>query len=101
MPTASVIAAALTNHAARAKSLWIDGLDVLLEPGQTGMPYGCPIETIEVTEAGPGGVSSLNFDIIDLASEVVMAEGQLVRFWDHTLDAPLFLGFIQSWAYQP
>ena len=76
--------------------LTIDGLDVLKLPGQSGNSYGTDPTSVQMTEAGSGTVSSLSFEITDPAAQVTLAVGQFVRFWDITLDVPIFTGWIES-----
>jgi hypothetical protein len=101
MPLAPTIAAALMIPASHAWSLWIDGLDVIRKPGTTGNGYGTLIETVEVTEAGPGRVSAMTFTIEDPLIEVTVASGAYVVLWDHTNDVPAFAGFLMTPRYQP
>jgi hypothetical protein len=96
MALGAVLAAALTDHSARAKGLYVGGQDVLLEPGTGGNRMGTPIESVTVTEAGWNGVSSMTFRIEDPALEVSLSDGIEVRFHNITLDYPIFLGFIQT-----
>ena len=96
MGSAAVIAAALTDHSAKAKALWVGGLDVLREPGTgSGTLYGTPIESIQVEEAGAGQVSSMTFTVDDPGLELSFVEGQEVLFQDLTRDVPIFRGYLQ------
>lgn len=99
MPTASIIGAALNPATAKTHSLTIGGLDVLYEPGS--FRYGVPRDTITLTEAGPGGISSLVFTIVDPSKLVTLAENDVVRFWNLTDNVPLFTGFVGSWTPRP
>lgn len=102
MPLAGVIGASLAvGLTAPARSLWIGGLDVVLKPGTPGNKYGVPIETVDITEAGPGGVSSMTFTIDDPLLEVTLAEGQFVRLFNHLRGLPEFAGLIQGWTIRP
>lgn len=99
---AAVIATQLTDHSARSKRLCFDGQDMLLsDRTATANRAGIPLETITVTEQGPGGVSSLSCSIDDPLIAVQLAEGQAVEYWDITRDRPLFLGFIQALSIYP
>lgn len=101
MPNAAVVAAALTNHAARSKLLAIGGVDVVFQPGASGNGYGVPIDTVEVIESGPGGVSSLTAIASDPGIALLLTDGQDVRFHDLVNDVPIFTGWLQSWGYVP
>lgn len=98
MPLAPAIAAALNvGLPTRTKALWINGLDVLKEPGTPGNRPGVPIESIELTEAPPGQVSRLSFTIEDPTGAWSFAAGNVV-YQDLTRDVPLFRGFIDDIA---
>lgn len=101
MAVAAIVATALTDRSVRSKTLTLDGLDLVLRPGTTGNSYGVPIETVHVLEAGPGGVSTMEFTVEDPNIEIILDEGQRVNFWDVTRDAPIFSGFVQSWRFVP
>lgn len=94
MPLAPVIAAALTTGGPHAYSLWINGLDVLREPGAPGNRFGVPIETISIEELAPGGVSGMTFTIKDPQAQLTVAGGDYVLMWDHVNDVPLFAGWV-------
>lgn len=102
MPLASMRSNNLGGSAAGpTKSLYIDGLDVLKQPGTSTNRYGVPIETCSVTEAGPGGISGMSFTLEDPSISLPPPQpGQWVRFQDHTNDRPIFLGFLQSFSPQ-
>lgn len=89
------------NELARSRALYLDGTDVLLAPGSGGNRVGVPIDTCEVIEQGPGGVSSMRFDIEDPEGLVMLQEGQEIRFHDIVNDRPIFLGWLQSWDERP
>jgi hypothetical protein len=101
MAVGAVLAAALTNHAPRSKLLTIGGVDVVFQPGSTGNGYGVPIETVEVIESGPGGVSSMAAVTSDPAIALLLTDGQDVRFHDLVNDVPIFTGWLQGWGYVP
>ena len=65
MPNAAVVAAALTDHSAHPFALWVGGVDWIKQPGVAGNLFGVPLDSIEVTENGPGGVSSLRCSVED------------------------------------
>jgi hypothetical protein len=97
MAMGAVLAAALTDHSARSKGLYIAGVDVIKQPGGG---YGVPIESVEVIEAGPGGVSSMTCRIDDPNIALTISAGMDVRFHDITNDVPIFLGWVQHWSYK-
>lgn len=99
MAVAAILAAALTDHSARSKGLYLDGLDVIVAPGTRS--YGVPIETIEVEENGPGGVSAMQFAIDDPLKLVTVAEGMAVRYVDLVNDYTIFDGWVSHWDVVP
>lgn len=101
MAVAAVLAAALTNHAARSRGLYVGGVDVTFEPGSGGNRYGVAIESIVVTESGPGGVSSMTFTIDDPLIEVAIEDGLGVRYEDLGRETTTFLGFVQAFSIEP
>lgn len=101
MALGAILAAALTDHSPRSKGLYLDNFDVIRQPGTTGNLYGVPIESVHVTEVGPGGVSSMEFEIDDPQLAVTVTEGMIVRFHDITRDRPIFTGFLQDWHVRP
>lgn len=68
-------------------SLHLEGCDII---GQV------PIESIAITEAGPGGVSSMSFSVDDSTSVLTISDGAEVRMWDYTRDLPMFFGWVES-----
>lgn len=97
MPLAPAIGASLSaGLAAPPRSLFVGGLDVLKRPGMAGNDYGTPIETITVREAGPGGVSSMEFVIDDPKLELAFDDAAEVVYVNHALSRPDFRGFVQS-----
>lgn len=102
MPAAAVVGAALTDGSAKAKSLWIAGLDVLRQPGgPTGSLYGVKESTIELVERFPGMVSSLSFQITDPMARVAVAKGDTILYFDHASGLPLFRGWVDTWSPAP
>lgn len=101
MALGAVLATALTDRARRSKGLYLGGVDVASERGAVGNRVGVPIESVSVTEAGPGGVSSMTFSVDDPGLGVGIARGMDVRFHDHVTDAPDFLGFVQGYTVAP
>lgn len=79
--------------------LFVGGTDVLKD--YTGAAYGVPLESIEVTEAGPGSVSSMTFRIDDPSKLMALAEGQEARFYDFTNSVTEFLGYVDHWSSTP
>lgn len=100
MGLGAIVGAALTDHSSRAKGLYVDGLDVLAEPA-TPKRYAVPLESIEVVEAGAGGVSSMTFRVEDYARVLAIGPGQAVRYHDHALDYPMFAGWVQRKEVAP
>jgi hypothetical protein len=76
--------------------LTLDGVDVLKNPTTTGNTFGASIESIALSEAGPGQVSRLSFTLDDPAGEVGLQEGASVWFMDLARDVPLFAGWVES-----
>jgi len=104
MVSPAMIATQLGGGAAGpARALWLDGLDILKQPGSAANRYGVPIESIDVEEAGPGGVSSMRFrlELPNPASGVTLVDGARVHFQDLANDLPTFYGFLQSWPSRP
>jgi len=92
----AVIATQLTDQSLRPWTLTVGGVDVL---GLNGSSYGVPIESVEVVEQGPNGVSSMHFRIWDPAKEVNLREMDEVEFWQQQgIDLPFFAGFVQEWT---
>lgn len=101
MALGAILGAALTDHSARSKGLYVGGVDVIDQPGSSGNLFGVPLETIEVTEAGPNGVSSMTFVIDDPNLAITVSDGMDVRYQDFTLNATTFYGFVQVWNIEP
>ena len=101
MALGPIIAASLNvGLPTRPRSLWVAGVDVLYQPGGTsGLKYGVSPESITVTEAAYGGVSSMSFVLEDPASTITISVGMMVNFWDHLRDMPVFAGWVQRLAY--
>lgn len=97
MVHAAIIGTALGGGVAGpTRSLWIDGLDVLRQPGTTGNGYSVPVKSIRVQEAGYGGVSSMTFTLNDPLAVVTLQEGATVRYHDHGTNLPDFVGWLQG-----
>ena len=106
MPLAPAIAASLNaGLPLRSRQLFIGGLDVTLKPqAGVGNRYGTIIESIRVTEAGPGAVSSMTFTVDDPQLEVTIAEGMIVRYQftpAGVVGLTEFLGIVQTWELIP
>lgn len=104
MVLAAVLGAALNSAATRAYGLYLDGFDVISEPA-TPIRYGVDVESIAVSVANAGGVSSMSFVIDDPFSLVTVTDGMFVRFTGLGTgavgSAPIFLGWVQSYTIAP
>ncbi|HEV8282348.1 MAG TPA: hypothetical protein VGQ02_10835 [Candidatus Limnocylindrales bacterium] len=94
----ALVAAIQGSVTAPPFSLWLNGLDVLRAPGAL---YGVPIDTIELVEKGPGGVSSLKFVIRDQLKDITIHEGDGILYQDNGNGRPLFKGWVQTWSPRP
>lgn len=101
MALAPIVAAALTDHSARAKMLTIAGVDVAKQPGTPGNLFGVDMGSVVVTEAGIAGASTMTFTIDDPLSAITISDGDPVHFQDLVADRPEFEGWIQSWTVVP
>lgn len=106
MPSAAIIGAALTDHSERFAGLWVGGVDVSKEPGGGEPGYGVEEHTIEVSEVGPGGVSSMTFTIDDPNSQIEVLAGMDVRYEIFgnaffSRFGPVFRGWVDSFTYTP
>lgn len=95
MPGIILQASGAVSHATTLYSLTVGGVDFNAS-GLATTPM-LDIETVEVEEQGPGGVSSLSGRIFDPTASITEPEDGYVEFWDDTNGWPLFAGFIQSW----
>lgn len=102
MPLAPPIAMSQgTAPAAFSGSLRMDGQEFMPFPG-SAPAVAVPVDSIELTEAGPGGISSLRFTIEDPGTTSPLPHnGSRVLFWDRTNDFPLFRGTVNSWHAIP
>lgn len=99
MPNAAVVAAALTDHSAHPYMLTQGGLDVIRQPGGSA---GVILESIRVTEAGPNGVSSMDYTIEDPLGVIpIPIDGTQILFQDVVSNHPEFLGYIQGVSVRP
>ena len=96
---APVLGAVCLANGTRARTLTVAGVEVLKQPGGTG--YGVETSSVSVDEAAPGAVSSMQFVIDDPAKAVTVNSGDMVRFWDHVRDVPIFTGFVDTVTYAP
>lgn len=96
MALGPVLAAALTDHSARTKSLTVGGLEMLNPVGTLGLRTGTLLDSVKVTEAMHGRVSSMSFTVDDPLVAITISEGMEVRFRDITNDVPIFLGFVET-----
>jgi len=101
MAGSGFIAAAVNTAAAHPWSLVVGGLDVIAEAGSPGNRLGTPIDTIRVTEAGPGGVSALVATVNDPAAAFAVAEGTEVSYWDLANNVCLFRGEVTNYGSDP
>jgi len=102
MPNAAIVAAALTDHSSHPFALWVGGVDMIKQPGTAGNLYGVPIDTIEITENGPGGVSSLRCSVEDPLNVLpIPTAGTEVVFMDIADDHPEFGGYVQAVDVRP
>lgn len=102
MVSAAIVNAALGGNAAGPpRALWLDGDNVLKQLGVSGNGYGVPVDSIEVTEAGPGGVSRMTFTIDDPLKAVTLRRGAEVQFHDLAGGHKDFHGWVQSWSLTP
>lgn len=104
MSLGAVTAAALTDHSARAKGLYVDGVDVAIQPALfpgAGNRMGAPISSVKVQELGPGGVSSMTFQVDDPSNAFAPIDGAEVRFQDLVQDYTIFRGWVQSYKSTP
>lgn len=95
MPLAPIIDTALGGGVpGRPWILTVGGIDVIKSAGGFGTPY----ESIELTEAGPGGVSSMTFDVEDPGITWSPQKRQEVIFSDLTNPHTEFHGWISGYG---
>ena len=97
MPTAALIATQLTDHSARPFTVTLGALDVT----RLANGGGVDIDTVSVTEQGPGGVSSMTFRVWDPDLAINVSDADPVEFWDNDNALPMFVGFVQTWSNKP
>ena len=97
MPSQAIIAAALTDHSAHSYSLWVDGLDMLYQPGQVkGSAYGAEIDSIQLSQGGPSANGTMSFILRDPSGNLQLQGAESVLFWDHVRDVPMFAGTVAT-----
>ena len=92
--------AAWTNDASEpafAREIYLQGMPITQQRGTIGNGYGVPFESVVFDEQGPGGVSSLSFQIEDPQNVITLSIGAEVRFYNVTRDRAEFTGWLQSW----
>jgi hypothetical protein len=89
---APVMVLGTTQAASRPRAIYVAGVDVGLSVDPS---------SIDVTEAGPGGVSSMSFVIDDPGIAYVIADGMDISFMDQVNGLPIFSGWVQAWSYLP
>lgn len=99
MALGAVLAAALTDASVRIAGLYLSGTDVIKGPAG-GNRYGVPIESIEVTEQGPGGISTMTFTIDDPIIEVETLPSAEVRF-EIFARGTMFRGWVDTFMRVP
>lgn len=97
MPGAALVATQLTDRTSRAYVLTINGVDMNVT-GQTSPSWRVPIETIDLEEEGPPGISGLSLTIWDPSLQVTLLEMAPVFFYSVTEGRTLFRGFVDSWS---
>lgn len=99
MPIAAPIAAALTDHSAHPWSLTVGGTDMAKLAAGAG--FGVPIESIRVREVGPGGVSSIEFNVDDPRAETWIADVAPIELVRHSDGDVAFRGTVDHWESSP
>lgn len=99
--TGTLIGGGIAGTGSHPFGLFMGSLDVLKET--TGPPngFGVDVRTIEITEAGPGGVSSMTFTIDDPGKEISIVAGTDVSFWNLTGNSCLFRGWVDHYSFRP
>lgn len=103
MALAGVAAAALCDFTSvRRYMLTIAGVDMILAPGNGGgNRAGISIDTVHVSQVGPGGVSKLDGTIDDPGSTITVSDGDEVQLWNLANNDPLFAGWIDHRGRRP
>ena len=96
---APILGAVCLANGTRGRTLTINGLEVLKKPGGSG--HGVSFDSIRVDEAAPGSVSSMQFVVDDPLKAVTVTVGEMVRFWDHIRNVPIFTGFVDAVTLAP
>jgi hypothetical protein len=95
MPGIILQASGAVSHATTLYSVTVGGVDFNAS-GLASTPM-LDIESVEVEEQGPGGVSSMQCRIFDPTATITEPADGFVEFWDDANGWPLFAGFVQSW----
>lgn len=93
MPLAAAVATQLTDHSARPYELVQNGVSVLTT--------SVPIETIRLMEAGPGAVSTLDYDFWDPSGTGSLQDDMPVEMIDVANGVPIFRGYVDTYAPSP
>lgn len=100
MALGAVLGAALQSPGTRARALWMGGVDVLKQTGGAAT-YGVTVESIEVTESGPGAVSTMVYEIDDPQLSIGITDGMDVTYYDIANGRPVFVGWIDHYSIRP
>lgn len=95
MPTIALLGTAAVSHATTLYTVTVGGID--FNAGGLATSPMLDIESVEVEEQGPGGVSSFQCTLFDPTAMITEPDNGYVEFWDDTNGWPLFAGFVQSW----
>ena len=95
MPTIAIVETRLTTAGTQPFRLTVGSVDLDVTRAH-GSAWSVPIESIAIDEQGPGGVSSMDFDIWDPTRAVSIPEMAMVEFRDVTNGIALFAGFVQG-----
>lgn len=101
MALGAVLGAALQTPATLTHTLTLEGVSVLRQPGVAGGLYGTDLDSIHVQEAGPGGVSTMDFQVDDPADVLSISDGARVVYWNHFRDVPVFVGSVDTATERP
>lgn len=98
MALGAIVAGALNaGIVPNSLALWVGGHDMVFQTKSSANAYGVPIETIKLSLAGPGSVSSLEFSIEDPAGVVgIPVSATEVVLYDLAHDHPEFGGFLTT-----
>lgn len=96
MALGAVLGAALQTPVSLYYTLTLDSVSILQQPGVPNGLYGTLIDSIQVTEAGPGGTSSMQFVVDDPAGVLDVSDGAPVVYWNHFRNTPAFVGYVDT-----